>query len=138
MNHIKTDGSADKMIYQNLTSNFTIIFEGQNFDQESNYTCAWFNETIWTSSGCSIGDITNTTASCLCNHLTEFSIRNSEETAVVDNNAAATVNFTAVKGYDITKNPYPVIICGSILLLFIVLYIFSNRLDKRDRKVASA
>ena len=95
----------------------------------------WFNETSWSSAGCSIGDFTNTTASCLCNHLTEFSVRSAEETASVDNNAAATVNFTAVKEYDITKNPYPVLICGSILLVFAIFYIISNRQDKRDRKV---
>ena len=81
-----------------------------------------------------MGEINNSTGSCLCNHLTEFSIRKATEAAAVDSNAAATVNFGAVEDYDIMKNPIPVIVCGTIHLLFIILYILSNRLDNRDKK----
>ena len=51
----------------------------------------------------------------------------------MDSNAAATVNFGAVEDYDILGNPVPVIVCGTIQLLFVILYILSNRLDKRDK-----
>ena len=64
--------------------------------------------------------------------MTDFSIRSAADSAAVDNNAAATVNFGAVSDYDITKNPTPIIVCGTILFLFVSLYIYSDRLDKRD------
>ena len=97
----------------------------------------WFNVTGWIEDGTSLDSITNGTASCLTNHLTEFSVRSATDSAAVPNNAAATVNFGAVSDYDISKNPTPIIVCGTILVLFIITYIISHRLDRRDRKVAA-
>ena len=98
----------------------------------------WFNTTSWSSSGCELGHITDDEGSCVTNHLTEFSIMNAADSAAVDNNAAATVNFSAVNDFDISKNPTPIIVCGTILVLFIITYVISDRLDRRDRKVAAA
>ena len=47
------------------------------------------------------------------------------------------MNFLAVKDYDFRKSPYPVIVCGIILLLFGIAYIFSMRQEKREQKVAA-
>eukprot|EP00164_Ancoracysta_twista_P001414 GFYU01001843.1.p1 GENE.GFYU01001843.1~~GFYU01001843.1.p1 ORF type:complete len:2326 (-),score=550.88 GFYU01001843.1:81-6365(-) len=78
----------------------------------------------WSSAGCKLGTVTATTATCLCDHLTEFSLSINTINPITD----------ATNIIHVGSNPAPLILVVANFLMFFVTLIYAYWKEKHVRR----
>jgi hypothetical protein len=113
----------------NITKPITITIPGKYNDKTNGRKAAcvyWNNATFtWESDGCSLTSISATQATCLCNHLTLFSVHN------VYSAEQPLSSFTL----DLLPNSIPLIVCAGVSICYTIMFIIALILNyKVDSK----
>jgi len=95
--------------------------------------CAFWDEYLrrWSTAGCSVAKVTDTSVVCACNHLTEFAARFAALADEQRDIFARSADIFENPGDLLEKYPHVFIIIGIIFSLTVVSFLISWVLDKR-------